>query len=270
MPSDMPPDSDSPWADAPLFHLFWKNGELNNSRAMAMGQRIARDAVRPAGTPAPVHRAGVVALPDAPESDINAWERRVSERSFSEAPATLPDLGRILHPLRMRLQGTTRLLPSGGAKYPMQVYVALCRLDGPSELTGQIAWYDNARHGLVPVCACPAWPELARMLGVDWEQAPAAVLFMIARPENMLAKYGERGGRFLLIEAGVYLGALGYQVAQADWSGCAIGSYHDEAVLSLLGLSAPRHVATLVYACGPKRGSSCSGETAEAPFSISD
>ena len=253
MSFDMHSDSDSPWADAPLFHLFWKNGELNNSRAIAMGQRIARDAVRPAGTPAPVHRAGVVALPDAPESDINAWERRVSERSFSEAPATLPDLGRILHPLRTRLQGTTRLLPSGGAKYPIHTYLALCRLDGPSELACHIAWYDNIRHGLVPLRMCPPWRDLARALGVDWTDEPAAVVFMVGRSENMLSKYGERGGRFLLIEAGAHLGALSYQIAQMDWAGCAIGSYHDAAVLSLMGLAGTGHIAILAYAFGAKK-----------------
>ncbi|CAM4290542.1 SagB/ThcOx family dehydrogenase [Bordetella muralis] len=208
----------------------------------------------------PVHRAGTLALPevsnddaDAPDRDTSVWNRRASSRSFGDESATLRDLGHVLHPLRTRSQGTTRLLPSGGAKYPIQTYVALCRLDGPKALSGQIAWYDNVRHGLAPVCACPSWPDLAHTLGVDWIDEPAAVVFMVARPENTLAKYGERGGRFLLIEAGVQLGALSYQVAQIDWAGCAIGSYHDEAVLALLGLSAPRHVAVSAYAFGPKK-----------------
>lgn len=250
--------SDRPWADAPLFHLFWKNGELNPGRAAAMGQRIARDAVRAAGTPSPVHRAAVVALPEVrtasvQERDASVWERRVSSRTFGNAPMTLQDLGHVLYPLRTRSENNTRLLPSGGAKYPIQTYVALCRVDAPGALRRQIAWYDNARHGLVPVRDCPAWPDMASVLGVDWIDEPAAVVFMIARPDSMLAKYGERGGRFLLIEAGVHLGALSHQVAQIDLAGCAIGSYHDEAVLSLLGLSAPRHVAMLAYAFGAKQ-----------------
>ena len=244
--------SAQPWADAPLFHLFWKNGELNPSRSMAMGQRIALDATRPAGTPAPTHAAAATTLPDTSQSQSDAWMRRASSREFGKQPATLQDLAHILHPLRTRPQEETRLLPSGGAKYPIHTYVALCHVDAPAELAGQISWYDNAAHGLVPVCPCPSWPELAQVLGVDWKEAPAAIVLMIARPENMLAKYGERGGRFLLIEAGVHLGALSHQVAQADWAGCAIGSYQDAAVLSLLGLSAPKHVAALAYAFGPK------------------
>ena len=242
---------DAPWADAPLFRQFWKNGELNASRAVSMGQRIALDAARPGGTPGPVHSRAAVPLPDLAGDAAAAWQRRHSTRAFGPQAASVQDLGALLHPLRARRHEPYRLLPSGGAKYPIQTYVALCRLDGPRELAGRIAWYDSEAHGLTPVRDCPAWETLARVLGVDWPDEPAAVIFLIARPENMLAKYGERGGRFMLLEAGAYLGALGYQAAQADWGGCAIGSFHDAALLSLLGLDAERHLAVLAYACGP-------------------
>jgi hypothetical protein len=86
---------------------------------------------------------------------------------------------------------------------------------------------------------------------VDWPERPAAVLFLIAEPAGTLAKYGERGGRFVLIEAGVWLGALGEQVAAMNAAGCAIGAFEDAAVLALLGLDPQRHLAVLAYACGP-------------------
>jgi len=35
------PSPPSPWHDAPLFHLFWHNGELNPARAGVMRTRIA-------------------------------------------------------------------------------------------------------------------------------------------------------------------------------------------------------------------------------------
>lgn len=254
MPHDLLPDAadDERWKDAPLFHLFWQNSELNPSRAAVLGQRIAADAERPGGTPAPLHGRGAWPLPDAPAVRTDVWARRASTRTFGPQPATLDELGRLLHPLRARPDGQTRLLPSGGAKYPLQAYVALCRLEGPPALSRQIAWYDNARHGLAPLRPCPPWPELARALAVDWTDEPAAVVMLVAQAETMLAKYGERGGRFLLIEAGTQLGALGYQVADAGWAGCAIGSFHDDALLALLGLQAPRHLAVLAYACGPQ------------------
>uniref|UniRef100_UPI00333F1890 SagB/ThcOx family dehydrogenase n=1 Tax=Castellaniella defragrans TaxID=75697 RepID=UPI00333F1890 len=248
-----PPADDDAWSDAPLFHLFWQNGDLNPSRAVQMGQRIARDAVRPSGTPQPMHGAAGWPLPEAVDDhEAAVWRQRASVRTFAGPPATPQDLGRLLYPLRARPDGQTRLLPSGGAKYPLQVYVALCRVAGAPGLERQIAWYDCARHSLAPVCSCPPWQTLAAALGVDWPHEPAAVIFLMADPRPMLAKYGERGGRFLLMEAGIYLGALSYQVAQAGWAGCAIGSFHDDRLLALLGLQARRHLAVAAYACGPR------------------
>ncbi|MFL6585361.1 MAG: SagB/ThcOx family dehydrogenase [Luteimonas sp.] len=250
-------DADSVFDAAPLFHLFWDNGALNPSRASAMHERIAHDAARPYRPPRPLHAAAGVALP-APCTERNAaWLQRRSARAFGSAPWTLDAVAHLLAPLRTREgagqpdpDAQTRLLPSGGGKYPVHAYVALCRVDGPPVLQDSLAWYDPTRHALTPVAPCPDWPVLAKTLGVDWSDAPAVVVLLVAEGAGMLAKYGERGGRFLLIEAGVHLGALGYQAAEAGWAGSAIASFDDDAVLALLGLSAPRHLAMLAYACG--------------------
>ncbi|MCD9126930.1 SagB/ThcOx family dehydrogenase [Luteimonas fraxinea] len=251
-------DPDSTFDAAPLFHLFWDNSTLNPSRAQVMHERIAHDAARPYQPPRPLHAAAGVALP-APCAERNtAWLQRRSARAFGSAPWTLDAVAHLLAPLRTREAAglcdaatQTRLLPSGGGKYPVQAYVALCRVDGPPDLQNNLAWYDPARHALTPVAPCPDWPTLAKTLGVDWAVAPAFVVLLVAEGAGTLAKYGERGGRFLLIEAGVHLGTLGYQAAEAGWAGSAIASFDDDAVLALLGLSAPRHLAMLAYACGP-------------------
>ena len=254
-PPQMSSSDPSPFDDAPLFHQFWDNGVLNPSRALAMRERIAHDAARMYTPPRPVHAAAGIGLP-APSAARNAaWHNRRSTRCFGPQPWSLSELTHLLAPLRARDASSdamqTRLLPSGGGKYPVQAYVALCRIDGPSALHNRIAWYDPARHALTPVAPCPEWPTLARTLGVDWSDTPAVVVLLVAESAGTLVKYGERGGRFLLIEAGVHLGALGYQAAEAGWAGSAIASFDDGAVLALLGLSAPRHLAMLAYACGP-------------------
>ncbi len=55
------PSPPSPWDDAPLFHLFWHNGELNPARADVMRARIAEDAARAWSPPRPLHAAAGVA-----------------------------------------------------------------------------------------------------------------------------------------------------------------------------------------------------------------
>lgn len=240
-----------PWEDAPLFHLFWHNGELNPARADIMRARIAEDAARAWTPPRPLHAAAGIPLLD-PVQPGDVLAQRRSGRRFGEARWSPRELGRVLAPLRAHSgDSDTRRLPSGGAKYPIQAYVALCAVDGVLPAEPRLCWYDPLAHALVPVAACPAWPALSRLLGVDWPQPPAAVVFLIAEPAGSLAKYGERGGRFVLIEAGVWLGALGHEVAAMDAAGCAIGSFEDAAVLSLLGLDPQRHLAVLAYACGP-------------------
>ncbi len=245
------PSPPSPWQDAPLFHLFWHNGELNPARAEVMRARIADDAARAGSPPRPLHAAGGIALPDPVHPD-DALAQRHSGRRFGDARWGAQELGRVLAPLRARPDASdTRRLPSGGAKYPIQAYAALYASDDAPTPAQGIHWYDPLAHALVPVAPCPAWPALSTLLGVDWPERPAAVLFLIAEPAGTLAKYGERGGRFVLIEAGVWLGALGQEVAAMKAAGCAIGSFEDAAVLDLLGLDPRRHLAVLAYACGP-------------------
>lgn len=243
--------SSSPWQDAPAFHVFWHNGELNPARAGMMGARIAEDAARAWSPPRPLHAAAGIPLPD-PVQPGDALAQRRSGRRFGDACWGAQELGRVLAPLRARPDASgTRRLPSGGAKYPIQAYAALYGAAGATGTDPGICWYDPLAHALVPVGPCPAWPALSALLGVDWPDRPAAVLFLIAEPAGTLAKYGERGGRFVLIEAGVWLGALGQEVAAMNAAGCAIGAFDDTAVLSLLGLDPQRHLAVLAYACGP-------------------
>lgn len=245
------PSPPSPWQDAPLFHLFWHNGELNPARAEVMRARIAEDAARAWSPPRPLHAAAGIALPD-PVQPGDALAQRHSGRRFGAARWGAQELGRVLAPLRARTGSSdTRRLPSGGAKYPIQAYAALYGSDGATGADPGIHWYDPLKHALVPVAPCPPWPALSTLLGVDWPERPAAVLFLIAEPAGTLAKYGERGGRFVLIEAGVWLGVLGQEVAAMHAAGCAIGSFDDAAVLALLGLDPQRHLAVLAYACGP-------------------
>lgn len=245
------PSAPSPWADAPLFHLFWHNGELNPARADLMRERIAEDAARASTPPRPMHAAAGIALPD-PLRQGDALARRHSGRRFGDACWSAQELGQLLAPLRAKPGTTdTRRLPSGGGKYPIQAYVALYGVEAAITGDQRICWHDPLKHALVPVANCPPWPALSKLLAVDWPERPAAVVFLIAEPAGSLSKYGERGGRFVLLEAGVWLGALGHQVATMNAAGCAIGSFEDAAVLALLGLDPQRHLAVLAYACGP-------------------
>ena len=95
----------------------------------------------------------------------------------------------------------------------------------------------------------PAWNDLAEVLGWS-DSTPAAVLVVTALPEGMVAKYGERGGRFALLEAGSYLGALQWECARASLGSLALGSYDDQRLLQVLQADPDRELAMAVCAVG--------------------
>lgn len=245
-----------PHDDAPLFQLFWDNSVLNPTRALQLAERIGHDAAQPYVPHRPLHTATAQPLPPADSAVAKVYAKRRSARAFGAGALDARVLSNLLRPFAARSAAadSTRLLPSGGGKYPLLVYAALYRVAKAPALDGRIAWYDPAAHGLVPTGAVPPWPVMAKALGVDWAEPPAAVFLLAARPEGSLRKYGERGGRFVLLEAGAGMGALSLQVAEAGLAGTAIGSYLDAELLGAFGLQGSGQLAVLAYACGAAEG----------------
>ena len=278
-PSD---DAPADEADAPLFARFWANSELNDARAWQLAERIGFDAAVPYRAPRPLYAQAAQPLPVPQTGMLPCYEARRSQRAFGDAPLSPAQLSALLMPLAQRqaawsmnverassggleadlpapnvltngYEPATRYLQSGGAKYPVLTYGVLlkhCDAQGQA-LPPATVWYDPVTHGLTPLGAAPAWRDLARWLGVtDWATAPAAVWLLVAQADYSCRKYGERGGRFVLLEAGGFLTALSLQVAEAGLAGTALGSFHDQAMLRVFGLAPDTHQAVVAYACG--------------------
>jgi len=142
------------------------------------------------------------ALPRVPlAAALNA---RASERTFSEEPFALAELATLLwaaYGVSHESQDLPlRTAPSGGALYPLELYALVLRVE---ELAQGLYHYDPLRHVLEPlveaveparVDALTAYPELVSPAG--------AVLFVTALFWRSRFKYGLRGYRFVLLEAG--------------------------------------------------------------------
>lgn|SRR5574343_26212 len=232
--------------EAPLFSQFWLNSELNPTRAALLRQRIDHDKVAGGPTPPLRWREAAHALPPADAAVQADWAPRRSVRRFAPRPLAAQALSDLLWPLAQRADGH-RGLASGGGKYPVDLHVIGLAIDGQVPGT---ACYDPRRHGLVPTGPAPAWPDCQAVLGFECEDPPAAVLVLTARPQATLAKYGERGARFALLEAGSHLGALQAGTARAGLGGVAIGAFQDRALLALIGADPRQTLALLAYAVG--------------------
>jgi len=141
-----------------------------------------------------------------------------------------------------------RLLPSGGSKYPIEVYAMLFHATG--SLNEKIVYYNWDSHSLSVVSTCPKWNEVVGKSGLLIEGEPSIMFVFAAFPSRIISKYGERGGRFLLIEAGHYLQNLSLRVAFEKLKGVEAGGLFDEDIKAILGLHGTEAILTLGYVCG--------------------
>ncbi|MDJ0896219.1 MAG: SagB/ThcOx family dehydrogenase, partial [Alphaproteobacteria bacterium] len=127
--------------------------------------------------------------------------KRRSVRDFSRAPVTLRELSQLL----WAGQGITgraefRTAPSAGALYPLDLYVAAGQV---KDLPAGVFRYHPAKHALEQVAAGDRREQLSQAaLSQSWIGDSAAVLAITATPRRTTWKYGERGLRYIHMEAG--------------------------------------------------------------------
>ena len=167
-----------------------------------------------------------------------AISRRRSVRDFSSEPISQSQLSQIL----WAAQGITdtsfryRTVPSAGATYPLEIFVALGRncVEG---IDDGIYHYEANSHSLTLHQKGDLRLELARV-ALNEEaiyQAPVDIV-ICAQYSRTTLSYGNRGERYIHIEVGhagqnIYLQATALGLATF-----AIGAFHDEQVRQALRL----------------------------------
>ena len=175
-------------------------------------------------------------------------ERRKSERNFSGKELSRKELGLILSSFYGWNGLEHRSFPSAGATYVTEVYGMAFSVQ---EYNGKIFYYDPEKHGIVLVGASPSWEEVSKTLNINIKGKPSLLLVFIMFPDRVLAKYGERGGRFAMIEVGAAMQQLALQVAESSkFKGVAVGGMLDEVWKSSLGLKNTNAKIALGYLIG--------------------
>lgn len=187
------------------------------------------------------------------------WRR--SLREYKDEPLTLTQLSMIL----WAAQGITnparrfRAAPSAGATYPLVLYVVVgdkgVMLEPGKYLKAGVYRYDVMKHALTLVREGDLRGELAKAsLNQPWVRDAPVDLVMCAIFERTTRVYGERGVRYVYMEAGhaaqnVYLMAtalgLGTVVVGAfhdDWVASVVKASSDEAPLYVIPVGVPKEV----------------------------
>jgi len=195
---------------------------------------------RGANTDAPQPVAGRMTLPtpqyDSATSVEQALLKRRSVRDYKDAPLALAEVGQLL----WAAQGITdlagfRTAPSAGALYPMEVYVVVGDVAG---LSAGVYKYRPADHVLERRAEGNRLAELGRAaLGQAAVRDAAVVLVLAAVYERTTQKYGERGVRYVHMEAGHVSQNVYLQAVSLGLGTVAIGAFYDDEVKKVVGLA---------------------------------
>jgi SagB-type dehydrogenase family enzyme len=200
-----------------------------------------RDVLRRCVKRHPQHPA--VTLPAPGPLELPLGEALAERRSTPGGgePLSAATLSTLLHAAYGVIAGerTSRTVPSAGALYPLELYAFVAWIDG---IAGGLYHYDPLRHvleALGPVTAGPSGffqPEVARA------QTVIGVAAMLWRTR---VKYGLRGYRYALLEAGHVMQNLLLASAALGVSAMPLGGFYDRRLERLLRIDAVNE--SLVY-----------------------
>jgi SagB-type dehydrogenase family enzyme len=200
-------------------------------------------------------------LPPPRRPDLSLWEAIATRRScreFDDTPIDAADLATLLQaaygvthalePDERRHALPLRAVPSGGALYPLELFVAALRIDG---LAPGLYHFDPLKSALA-VARVPLGADDVAQLSTYPEivGACAAVLFVAAVFGRTRFKYGVRGYRFALLEAG-HVGQNVVLAATALGLGAVpLGGYYDRLTDEFLGLDGVNESTVYTVAVG--------------------
>ena len=211
-------------------------------------ETVARAGKRYAGRP----RVALEA-PDLPEATLGAaLAARRSRPDATRTPLPLADLGTLLAAAYgvTGLAGhqTLRASPSGGALYPLELYVVALDVIG---LPAGVHHYDPSRHALVRLRGDEAVEPFRRsFVRPELVDTAAAVVVFAAMFWRSRFKYGQRGYRFVLIEAGHAAQNLLLAATAAQLAAVPVGGFYDRPLDSSIGVDSVDEAAVYAVAVG--------------------
>jgi len=180
--------------------------------------------------------------------------KRESRRDFKQAPFSNEDLS-ILLKFSCGLTGKTqngrsrRAQPSGGARFPLEVYPLV--LTPGSDLAAGVYHYNVKEHSLDVLDKREiSNEEIGKLFTYPWVKNASLVLLVTAMFWRNKNKYGERGYRYILLEAG-HIGQNIYLAAEAlGLQCCALGGTRDILLEKLLDIDGTTESPVYALALG--------------------
>lgn len=197
----------------------------------------------------------VIKLPDIKTDGRISLEKalhnRRSVRRYGDLALNLSEISQLL----WAAQGITdprglRTTPSAGALYPLEIYLVAGKVD---ELQTGIYKYLIRAHELLMTAAKDRRSALMRAgLGQRSLKSAPVVLIVCAVYERVTIKYGERGVRYVHMEAGHAAQNICLQAVALNLGTVVIGAFHDSEVGKLVGAAKDEHPLYLLPVGWPR------------------
>ncbi len=165
--------------------------------------------------------------------------KRRSMRDYKQEPLSLKELSQLL----WAAQGITfqrygfRSAPSAGATYPLELYISV-KEKGVLNLRAGIYHYNPFDHTIELIKDGDFSEELTKAaLDQPWVRKAAICIIITANFERTTSVYGERGVRYVYLEAGHVGQNIYLQATALNLGTVAIGAFHDDWVRSIVGCS---------------------------------
>ncbi len=198
-----------------------------------------------------------IALPSTQPGVVDQLaQARRSQRAFADTPMSLTTCAGLLRSAYAALGPTTasgnkvlrRPVPSAGALYPLEVYALVRNVTG---LAAGIYHYDAIGDDL-EVLGGDTWQASGPETFLTWDCVATAPLIVclgaeFARTQN---KYGARGYRFVLFEAGHVVQNLCLAAQEQGLGSLCMGGFYDEKLNQMIGLDGAAEAVIYTIAIG--------------------
>ncbi len=173
-------------------------------------------------------------------------ERR-SIRDYTTEPLKLDEVSQLLWAGQgITAQWGGRTAPSAGGLFPLETYVVVGKVEG---LAAGAYKYRPESHELLKVKDGDLREKMAvANLGQTWVKESAINIVIAAVFQRTTVKYGDRGIRYVYMEAGHACQNIYLQTTALNLGMVTIGAFHDSQVKEILGMpedESPLYVITV-------------------------
>ena len=201
------------------------------------------------------HNAASLGLPPSAPLELSLGEAIAARRSSREHTSAAMSLAQLASLLRAGYGVTgfapvgvpVRAAPSGGALFPLDLYVAARRVEG---LGCDLHHHDPLRDGL-ELMRSFAPEELEQLTPAPRATRDAAAIVVVAASFwRTRFKYGQRGYRFALLEAGHVAQNILLAATALGFAGVPLGGFFDRQVNDFLELDGLHDAALYLIPIG--------------------